>query len=238
MEGKDYLFKRDHHIHIFHILQSLNADLLKSHHCYFAGGTAIVLSHGEFRESLDIDFLISDLKGYQKLRQLIKGHGIQSLFRANNTVNSNQKVRADQYGIRTMLRSEKVEIKFEIVLEGRIQLESPKNENKICGVTTITHLDMAASKLLANSDRWHDDSVFSRDLIDLAMLDLSRASLHKAIKKTSEAYGESIEKDLNKAIESIYRRKNRIDDCMNALKILEVPKAVLWKKIRKLQIKE
>ena len=29
---------------------------------------------------------------------------------------------------------------------------------------------MTASKLLANSDRWADDGVFSRDLIDLAML--------------------------------------------------------------------
>ena len=62
------------------------------------------------------------------------------------------------------------EIKFEIVLEARIELELPGPEDRIEDVATLTPLDMAASKLLANSDRWADDSVFSRDIIDLAMM--------------------------------------------------------------------
>jgi hypothetical protein len=33
------------------VLQSLNAELLRTHRCYFGGGTAIVLRHGEYRES-------------------------------------------------------------------------------------------------------------------------------------------------------------------------------------------
>ena len=35
----------------------------------FGGGTAISLRHGEFRESVDIDFLTCDLAGYRRLRE-------------------------------------------------------------------------------------------------------------------------------------------------------------------------
>ena len=61
-------------------------------------------------------------------------------------------------------------IKFEIVFEARIALEAPGADDAVCGVPSLTPLDMATSKLLANADRWLDDGVFSRDLIDLAMM--------------------------------------------------------------------
>jgi len=69
-----------------------------------------------------------------------------------------RKIRADQYRIQTMLRVGDVEIKFEIVFEARIQLEAPITDHKICGISTLTPLDMTATKLLANSDLWADDS--------------------------------------------------------------------------------
>ena len=107
------MFKRDHHIRIATILQSLNTDLLKMNQCYFGGGTAIALSHGEYRESVDLDFLISDRSGYQNLRGLLTGSkGINSLARAGMQLATNREIRADQYGIRTMLLVAGVEIKF------------------------------------------------------------------------------------------------------------------------------
>jgi hypothetical protein len=75
--------------------------------------------------------------------------------------------RANQYGIRTQAIVAGARIKFEIVLEGRIELAVPGDSDRICGVSTLTPLDMAASKLLANADRWRDDGVFSRDIFDL-----------------------------------------------------------------------
>lgn len=48
---------------------------------------------------------------------------------------------------------------------------------------------MATSKLLANSDRWGDDGVFSRDLIDLAMMRPSLGLLRQAVAKAEQAYG-------------------------------------------------
>lgn len=226
------MFEREHHIRIATILQSLNAELLDQLHCLFGGGTAIVLARKEYRESVDVDFLISDRIGYQNLRHLLTGKGIQAITRPGMQLASTRGIRADQYGIRTMLQVGGVEIKFEIVFEGRIQLEDPIVDQKICGISTLTPLDMAATKLMANSDRWSDDSVYNRDLIDLSMVGLPRELLNVAMKKAFSAYGESVERDLGKAIESLIQRKGRLEQCMSALKITHVPKALLWKYIR------
>ena len=66
------MFKRDHHKRIAAVLQSLNSEILTQNQCWFGGETAIVLARNEYRESADIDFLVSDLSGYQKLRSLLK----------------------------------------------------------------------------------------------------------------------------------------------------------------------
>lgn len=165
------MFKREHHLRIATILQALDAELLLKHGCYFGGGTAIVLSHDEYRESVDIDFLISNKEGFRELRQGLTSHkGISTIVRPDFTLTLARDIRADQYGIRTMLFVGETQIKFEIILEGRISFDPPGSADRICGVATLTSLDMATSKILANSDRWSDDSVYSRDLIDLAML--------------------------------------------------------------------
>jgi hypothetical protein len=69
------MYKRSHHKDIAQILNLLNSSLLREHSCYFAGGTAIALRYGEFRESVDMDFLVSDTAGYRNLRQNIKKEG-------------------------------------------------------------------------------------------------------------------------------------------------------------------
>lgn len=58
------MFERPHHQRIALILRALNAPLLRENHCLFGGGTAIALRYGEYRESVDIDFLVSDLTSY------------------------------------------------------------------------------------------------------------------------------------------------------------------------------
>lgn len=230
------MFKREHHIRVATILQALDAEVLNEHHCLFGGGTAMVLSHGEYRESVDIDLLVSDVSAFLNLRQLLKGpQGIGAIARRNMDLQAVRDIRSDQYGIRTMLRVADTEIKFEIVHEGRIKLETPREKDQICGIATLTLLDMATTKLLANSDRWADDSVFCRDLIDLAMLEAPRPLLRQAMKKASAAYKESALRDLEKAIENLKQRKGRLEECMEALQINEVPPAVLWKRIRSLE---
>ncbi len=230
------MFKREHHVQIATILQALDADFLIKHNCLFGGGTAIVLSHGEYRESVDIDFLVSDIKGYQALRNTLTEKKIEAIARKGMKIESTTALRVDQYGIRTMLKVLDTEIKFEIIYETRIQLDKPSPKDQICGVATLTRTDMAVCKLLANSDRWSDDSVFNRDLIDLAMLKLPKKDLKIAIKKAEAPYGKSIQRDLEKAIQALSDRKGRLETCMSTLNIEQVPKALLWKYIKALKI--
>jgi hypothetical protein len=227
------MFRRKHHRDIALILSNLNAEWLREHHCYFGGGTAIVLLHDEFRESVDIDFLVSDNDAFRELR-LKAREGFSHFLRAGVTqIAPVGAMRIDQYGIRTQLNIGASRIKFEIVKEGRIDLTAGAPSDEICGVSVLSKLDMVASKLLANSDRWADAGVFSRDLIDLAMLNPSSALLRSGIDKTSAAYGDAVVKDLAAAIERLRSTPALLDRCMSALSI-EIPKALLWQRIRTL----
>ena len=229
------LFERPHHRRIAAILEAIDADVLEANACLFGGGTAMALRHGEYRESVDIDFLISHVEGYRHLRQRLTGSGgLRAITRPGHALTQTRDMRADQYGIRTLVRVDGVDIKFEIVLEGRIDLEAPGPDDRQCGVATLTPLDMATSKLLANSDRWRDDSVFSRDLIDLAMMAPNKALMKQALGKAQGAYGDSVSADLARAVEDLRARPHRLDTCMQAMAMTTVSKAVLWARIKAL----
>ncbi|MDX8412276.1 MAG: nucleotidyl transferase AbiEii/AbiGii toxin family protein [Mariprofundaceae bacterium] len=229
-------FKRPHHQFIAHVLCSLNGPLLRENNCLFAGGTVIALRHGEYRESVDIDFLVSDIAGYRSLRQLIKGPGgLSNLVREGSAPLMQQReIRADQYGIRTMIAVADQAFKFEIVLEGRIGLSEPGAGDEVCGIATLTPLDMAARKLLANSDRWADDGAFNRDVIDLAMMAPSTDLLRKAIEKAEAAYGQAIRQDLAKAIQRLQERQGWLERCMEAM-AMDIPQVQVWQKARSLR---
>jgi hypothetical protein len=144
-----------------------------------------------------------------------------------------REVRVDQYGIRTMLAVDDRPIKFEIVLEGRIQFDQPSKRDVVGGIMTLTPTDLVVSKLLANSDRWADDGVFSRDVIDLAMMQPAKKTLQTALAKSEAAYGKAVHADLVKAIGRLRLREGRLDRCLEQLQV-SVPKAVVWKHLRRL----
>ena len=229
------MFERPHHERIARLLWALNAPLLRDHACLFGGGTAIALLHGEFRESVDVDFLISDVAGYGHLRQRLTGpQGFGAILREGVAPIPSRMVRADQYGIRTWLEVDGVEVKIEIVLEARFQLAAPGPDDEACGVATLTRLDRVTSKLLANCDRWADDGVFSRDLIDLAMMAPPLALLRAAVAKAQAAYGAAVCADVARAIAQLSARPGRLERCMRALDI-RLPRAVLWQRVRALE---
>lgn len=230
------VFERLHHRRIAAVLSALDGPLLREANCLFGGGTAIALHFGEYRESVNIDFLISDVASFRQLRQLLTGSaGFAGLLKAGSTpfVQAGE-WRADQYGIRTNLLVAEQPIKFEIALEARIALEAPAASDEVCGITTLSVLDLATSKLLANADRWSDDGVFSRDVIDLAMMCPALPLLRKAVAKAEQAYGQSICRDLEKAIDKLKNRHGWLERCMQAMAI-SLPKAVLWQRIRTLR---
>lgn len=230
------MFERPHHQRIAHVLAALDGDVLRQHGCLFGGGTCIALRYGEYRESVDIDFLVSDAAGYRELRQLLTGiEGINAVVRTGaQPLVMLREVRADQYGLRTVLQMDSQAIKFEIVREARIELEAPGKDDVVCGIGTLTPLDLATSKLLANSDRQADDGVFSRDVIDLAMMGQRLPALRLALAKAQQAYGPAVSRDLGKAIDRLQERHGWLERCMQAM-AMTLPKAVLWHKIRTLR---
>ncbi len=230
------MFERPHHRRIARVLRTLDGSLLRQRACLFGGGTAIALRFGEFRESLDIDFLVSDLAAYRELRQSMTAvDGWKAITRteAASEIQPGE-LRADQYGIRSRLLVEGHPIKFEIVFEARIALEPPGRADELCGVPTLTQLDMCATKLLANSDRWADDGVFSRDLIDLAMMKPALPLLRRAVAKAEGAYGDAICRDLQRAIDRMAERTGWLERCTQVMGIADAP-ALVWQRVRALR---
>ncbi len=227
------MFKRPHHQAIANVLLSLDRGLLSRHLCYFGGGTAIALRYGEYRESVDMDFLVSDAQAYSELRLLAR-ESFSQFFKTNGEeLTRKSDLRVDQYGIRTRLAVGNIAIKFEIIREGRVTLETPNANDEVCEVATLTELDLVTSKLLANSDRWLDASVFSRDIIDLAMIKPNKVLLRAGIEKAEAAYGQSVQEDLQKAIDRLKTNPAILDRCMEVLAV-DVPKALLWQNIKNL----
>jgi hypothetical protein len=228
------LFEREHHRNVALVLQSLDPRALSARSCYFGGGTAMALRYGEYRESVDIDFIVSDLAGYRELRQLLGGRrNLQPILREGIALELAREVRADQYGIRTQVRAGASVIKFEIMLEGRIELAAPSADDRVCGVTTLAPIDLAAEKLLANADRWGDDSVYSRDVVDLALMRAETKLLRAGCEKAEAAYGSAVRKSLVQAVNRLGERPGRLDECMQALAIHGVTKAQLWQAVRR-----
>ena len=229
------MFTRPHHQRIAKMLESLDAALLKRHNCLFSGGTAIALRYGEYRESVDIDFLVSDLASYRYLRNSVREQGLQALMKITDAGQvQTSDVRSDQYGIRSKVFVEGKPIKFEIVLEGRIGLARPGKKDSVLGVATLMKIDMAVSKLLANSDRGLDMGMHCRDVIDLAMLNLSKSEFTEAAIKGEAAYGEAILKDLAKVIDRLGEANGLLERCMKAMDV-SVPRALLWQNISKIK---
>jgi Nucleotidyl transferase AbiEii toxin, Type IV TA system len=226
------LFNRPHHQTIARILSSFDAALLAEHHCFFGGGTAIALRFGEFRESVDIDFLVSDLSGYRALRHLLTGKkGIQSLTKRPGSITPVREIRADQYGLRTVVRSEGDDVKFEIIFEARLTLDEPDERDWVAGVAGLRVVDLAASKLLANSD----SGVMSRDVVDLAMMALSQKQFQAALQKAERAYGDSVRRDLRKALLKLEKDPAHLTACVERLGMTSA-KQVLKRRMMKLGV--
>lgn len=206
-------FRRQHHNDILNVLRCLSGGLLLESKCYFGGGTAIVLSLDEYRESVDIDFICASQEGYRRIRQELWGRSdLSGLLLPGADLRTLRDVRADQYGIRTLIGVGDVAIKFEIVREARIQLEGAIDDRY--GVPVLSRDCMYAEKLLANADRWADRAVLSRDIIDLSMMISRWGPVPDAAWAIAEdAYGDTVRKAQDEAVERI-RNTDWLRKCM------------------------
>lgn len=221
------VFVRPRHAAIARVLQGLDASLLTQWDCYFAGGTAIAMTHGEYRESVDIDFLCASQQGYSQLRSALHFLTLVPLLHAGSSVQVLREVRADMYGVRTMLGFEDLKIKFEIVFESRIALSGEVSPD--LGVPMLSVTDMFAEKLLANADRGIDSSVFDRDMIDLLSLKLVHKNVPDAAwHKARKAYGTSIDRALLQGLTRLHNAQ-WLTRCCESMAIDTAHQAALYK---------
>lgn len=178
---------RARHKMVLEALAALNAQSLVQTECYFGGGTRIALELGEYRESADIDFLCASRAGYRTLRTSVNEHSLGMV--AGRGLKLAREVIADRYGIRTFLDVNGEKLKLEIVLEGRIALSGGMEQG--FSVPVLDGASCFAEKFLANADRWLDQSVLGRDVIDLAFMAAhwDRGTMRAGLDKASEAYG-------------------------------------------------
>jgi hypothetical protein len=211
------MYSRIRHIAVDKALVALNSPFLGRARCYFGGGTRLVLELKEYRESADIDFLCSDRKGYRALRSTITNLSLGEI--CARPIKLAREVRADQYGIRTVLQIDGELIKFEIVNEARIDLSGIPV--KRLHVPCLDKTSCFAEKILANDDRWIDESVLSRDIIDLAYMieawgtELFLEGMHRA----HQAYGDAVLKSIRSAARKLMDKKTYFKKCVDGLRV-------------------
>lgn len=142
-------------------------------------------------------------------------NGYQSLFSNLNHIGISRNTK-DQYGIRMLVEIDDIFIKIEIIAEARFELESPRYF-PWTNIPCLSQNDTVTAKLLANSDRYPDDSVLSRDLIDLAMLRNNSTFSSEAINKAEQAY--EVIRPLKIAIQRFQGRPEYREKCFEQLKI-------------------
>lgn len=210
-------FRRPRHLKVWKALESFDAEFLANSCCYFGGGTRIVLASGEYRESADIDFLCADGPGYRKLRNTISQNSLGAILK--EPLSLSREVRADRYGIRTFLDLDGEPVKFEIISEGRIVLDAdPAAEMPVPALDAVSCF---AEKFLANTDRWADQSVLSRDVIDLAFMikGWGIAVAVTGLERATDAYGEVVAVSLKKATSKLEHDSGYYRRCLRELTI-------------------
>ncbi len=212
------MFSRPQHRMVSQVLAALNSDFLRDNRCYFGGGTRIVMELDEYRESLDIDLLCADVRGYRAIRSQISDDSLGAILTL--PLSLAREVRADRYGIRTFFDIDGNKVKFEIVAEGRISLTS--QELPSIPVPCLDRISCFSEKLLANADRWADKSVMSRDIIDISFM-VSHWGLipAEAVEIAENAYGASVIRSCKNAIELVQSDAPYLDRCVSIMAITD-----------------
>jgi hypothetical protein len=222
------MFKREQHRRVVTLLAAFSETNLSRCKFFFGGGTRIVLDLEEYRESRDIDFLCSDPEGYAELRFQAATRGYDALFRRadRKELHLPREMRIDQYGIRFPVELGGSLIRVELIREARIALDAGIRPDW-SSVDCLSLTDCYAEKILANSDRWADRQILSRDLIDLSIL-RQRMGLvpERSWEKTERAYRSAAREDLLKAIAAFLGDVAHQKRCFEGLQ-LENPEEAL-----------
>ena len=229
-------FRRPLNVRIAKMLACMDGDFLSNARCCFGGGTQLVMAHGEFRESRDIDFLVSSPRGIRQIRETVGPGSLGKILKAPITLV--RELVSERDAVRTYITDDPKSdpVKFEIIYEARIAVDGAMNQ--ALGVPTLTASCAVAEKLLANADRGLDKLFRSRDVIDLAFacIGLDRATFKAGFELAEKVYGSAILRDLNEAIKRLELDAKYRSECVRELSI-EDPKRLRegLAKLRKLK---
>lgn len=200
-------FARLEHQAVAKALLSMDHDLLMHCHCWFGGGTEIVLDLGEYRLSKDIDFLCANADGYREMRSRVTAQGTVGLF--GPAVREVRAFRSDQYGIRGIIEVADIPLRVEIIREARVSLSG--RPDRPLGVPRLGLSDRVTEKMLANADRCQDRATSYRDAIDLGMLTWRLGPFPaSAVAKAEHAYGEDVRRKLVWVLERLATDDERL----------------------------
>lgn len=206
----------------------MDPDFLRAAACCFGGGTCLALVLGEYRESVDIDFLCAAPEGYRAIRSTVSAESLGAPFKVQPRLL--REVRADRYGIRTILDVEGVRIRFEVVLEGRIPLRCEAVD--LLPVPVLARSDLFAEKLLANSDHWADRSTFARDVLDLLVMSAHWGPIPaEAIGIADKAYGPAAQTAFERATQALADDPAYLARCFDALSVSSEAQAMVQKRL-------
>jgi hypothetical protein len=216
-------FRRPLHVRIARILARMDGGFLARASCYFGGGTQLALAHGEYRESRDIDLLVSSREGIRMIRETVHPRSLGKIFK--EPVILVRELISDRDAVRTFIAEDpKAEpIKLEVVYEARIELDGAVDP--ALGVPVLRPFHAVAEKLLANTDRGLDKVFRSRDVIDLAFisLDLDDKTLRAGLELAQTGYGKAVLQQLSEVIRKLELDAKYRAQCIEEL-LIEDPK--------------
>lgn len=227
-------YRLEHHRIIARLLAALDGEFLLRCRCYFGGGTRLALLLGEYRESRDIDFLMSSREGFREIRAAIDTASLGSVAkRPLKLIGATaaavrparpalaREIRADRDGIRTVLALGAARIKFEIILEARLDLAGAMDP--ALGVPVLSLEHAVAEKLLANADRGLDRATVARDLVDLAFLAeaVDGDILVAGATIACDAYGRAVPRSLGQSLDAFQQDRAWAKRCIESLAIAD-----------------
>ncbi len=209
------MFERVQHELARNVLEAFDKSLLVQTASLFAGGTALTLLLGEYRESRNITFLIGDPAGYQALRKIALESGLTTLLPGVPVVGT---IKMDRFGVHATVSAEGLPIKIEFIEESRIGLS--RSHNLVCGVRTLDRSGLYAEKLLANVDRVNDRSASGRDAIDLAAMIAHWGEIPPTAWRAADlAYGEGVARAALGRAATLFEADEYLSRCLTSLQM-------------------
>jgi len=130
----------------------------------FGGGTRITMELGEYRESVDIDFLCPDIQSYRAVRTQMRVRSLGTLI--HEPFDFARDILVDRYGVRTVIKLNGTGIKLAFLNCSAHRLKS--TEHSPFPVPSIDRQSCYITKVLAHTDR--SATQHSTDFIDLLMM--------------------------------------------------------------------